>query len=468
MLAAYMLWPFVQSSRMYLSTSPGAGADPTGRVGQAVRSMLIGRYLDSRRLPVLTLLAAVGMVLAVVRRGRPRLLALVGLGVWLALYVGRPLLGPLANVLPTRLSFVSWRFIGFVGVFAILTIGVAGEAIFDAAARVRRLDARWRPVVALLLVGLLFSPAVMERITFYNGNRALINETRAAIEADTDLEAVLDWVDAHPGGRVFAGLRRSWGGKMPVGNSLLLVDVLKARRLSVIGDPYQGLALNSGLTFNFLDGNPGLYDAYDVRTVITTANAGVPPFFTAAFRNNRYVAWQVKTSGIASYVQVTERRTANTQRELYRGNRPWFTGSAPGAHQVVRWDYMTTAGPFTPQPACPDGGRTLEERVESQRVSLVVECPGPSALVLKMSYHPNWTVRIDGVPTPTYMVSPSFIGLDLPAGRHTINAEYVPTRSKVPLLALAVLTLLLAIVFRERLDGPARWIAARTAAPGAA
>jgi uncharacterized membrane protein YfhO len=132
---------------------------------------------------------------------------------------------------------------------------------------------------------------------------------------------------------------------------------------------------------------------------------------------------------------------------------------------VVRWDYMTPPGRFTPTPGCADGGRTLEERLESQRVSVTVQCPNASALVLKMSYHPNWKVRVDGVATPTYMVSPSFIGMDMPLGKHEVVAEYVPTPSKVPLLTLAALVLVLAILFRERLDGPARWLASRMRTP---
>lgn len=464
-LAAYMLWPFLQSSRLYMSTSPGAGRDSSGPVGRAVRSMLLGRYLDSRRLPVLTLLAAFGMVVAMMRRGRPRMLALVGLLVWLVLFVGRPMLGPLATLLPTRLSFVSYRFVGTVGMFAILVIGVAGEALWHAVARVPRVSPRVRPVILLVLIGLLFTPALIDRVELYNGNRTLIAEARAALASNPEIHAVLDSVVAHPGGRVFAGLRRSWGGRLQVGQTLRVIDLVKARQLPIVGEPYQGLALNSGLTFNFLDGNPGLYDAYDIRTVITSATSKVPPFLTPWFRNARYAVWRVPGTGIASYVQILQRQPASTQRELYRGNTPWFRSNAPAEHQAIRWDYMTPAGSHTARQPCADGGRTLEERVESQRIALVVECDVASALMLKMSYHPHWKVRVDGIETPTYMVSPSFIGFDLSPGRHTIDAAYVPSPSKVPLLALGVLTLLLAVVFRERLDAPARWIAG---APGPA
>ena len=54
------------------------------------------------------------------------------------------------------------------------------------------------------------------------------------------------------------------------------------------------------------------------------------------------------------------------------------------------------------------------------------------------------------------MVSPSFVGVSLPAGDHFVTAEYRSTPIKAPLLALAVLVLLamLALPFAPRLRPP--------------
>ena len=82
----------------------------------------------------------------------------------------------------------------------------------------------------------------------------------------------------------------------------------------------------------------------------------------------------------------------------------------------------------------------------------MVECSVAAPLVLKVTYHPNWTVTVDGRPTSTFMVSPSYVGIHLPAGKHTVEAVYQPTPSKMPLLAFGLILFGLAVVFRRRLD----------------
>lgn len=463
-LAAYMLWPFLETSRLYLSNLPGLKDNGPSRVTSSLSSAARGRLFDYHRLPVITLLVAIGAIAALVRRGKARVLAVSGLSVWLVLFLWRPRLGPLGDLLPAHTGFISFRFIGAVCLFAILSIGVAGEAIWDAIARLRSLSPRVHAILATAVLALTLAPAVRNRAQYYEGNRDLIAQTRDAIAADTDLATILKAVEVNPGGRVYAGRRRSWGRQLRVGPSLTVSDMINAHRLPAIGTPFQALALNSGLLQNFRDGDPGLYDVFDVRTVITQTGAAVPPFYRSLFQTGRYTAWRVATSGAAEYIEITARRPARGQRSLYVGNSDWFVSAAPAMHQAIRWDYMRDSVPFVPRARCADGGQTISEQVESQRVQVTVECGNASALALKMSYHPNWKVTVDGKPVETYIVSPSFIGLDLEAGRHVVDARYVPTKSKMPLLALGLLVLALAIVYRKRLDFPGQWMARATVA----
>jgi MYXO-CTERM domain-containing protein len=67
---------------------------------------------------------------------------------------------------------------------------------------------------------------------------------------------------------------------------------------------------------------------------------------------------------------------------------------------------------------------------------------------------------VDGLPVESYMASPGCIGIDLPAGRHRVDAIYAATPSKGPLLALGLAVLALAALFRRRLDRPATWVSA--------
>jgi uncharacterized membrane protein YfhO len=120
----------------------------------------------------------------------------------------------------------------------------------------------------------------------------------------------------------------------------------------------------------------------------------------------------------------------------------------------MRYDYPATAQGTGPSSgaACPGGGKTDFERLQSNRMDFVVECPVDSTLVIKSTYHPNWQVSVDGVVVQDFMVSPSYIGISLPAGKHTVNAVYRPTPIKAPLIVLGVMVALLLLILRGRLD----------------
>jgi uncharacterized membrane protein YfhO len=114
-------------------------------------------------------------------------------------------------------------------------------------------------------------------------------------------------------------------------------------------------------------------------------------------------------------------------------------------------------------PACPDG-QILSERAAAARFDLVARCDSDSAIVLKVTYHPNWHVAIDGRDAPTYMVSPSYIGFDVPAGRHVITAEYrsAPLKSVLFWIGVLMLVALAAAGSRRRISGVVQGRGARS------
>lgn len=98
------------------------------------------------------------------------------------------------------------------------------------------------------------------------------------------------------------------------------------------------------------------------------------------------------------------------------------------------------------------------EQVSAGIVHVEAECATASTLLLKMTFHPNWQVTVDGRRVETTMLSPSLIGVNLPAGRHVVDAAYIATSSKLPLVLLGLAVLIAWIVFRNRL--PAILVAA--------
>ena len=73
-----------------------------------------GDLFDHGRLPVLTLLFAVGVVAALVGRSRAALVTLALFVVWLVVYFGRPTLGSLVDLMPMHDGLLLHRFSGAV------------------------------------------------------------------------------------------------------------------------------------------------------------------------------------------------------------------------------------------------------------------------------------------------------------------------------------------------------------------
>jgi hypothetical protein len=461
---AWMWLPFL-GSYQYLSASPYLQSYKYDSFGApAILGWLFsGDLLDHGRLPVLTVLLGLGVGAALVRRSRLGLIALSGFLVWLVLYFGRPTLGFLADLFPLHEGLLFHRFVGEMDIFAIVLMGVGGAALWRIIARLSapRLRLELRPVVALGVVLLALVPAASERIAFDAQNTIWMQQTADAFHGDTDLQSILGTLAAQPpGGRTYAGLRTNWGGQMTVGQARV-TDALTFEAIPAVSPPYQGLSLNSDLIWDFRDDDPGQFDLLDVRYVIAPTGRAIPVFYTPMQVTARYTLYRVQTSGAAEYVTIVARRQAPTQRALFDANLAWFKGPDPDAHDFIRWDYEAPAGPPVTSAACPGGGKTDFEYQEAEAIHLVVECPAAATLAIKVTYHPNWHVRVDGRPVETFMVSPSFVGVDLPAGKHTVDAVYEATPSKTPLLLLGVAVLGLAAVFRRRLD----WLARRFEGP---
>ena len=65
----------------------------------------------------------------------------------------------------------------------------------------------------------------------------------------------------------------------------------------------------------------------------------------------------------------------------------------------------------------------------------------PGVVMLKATYNPAWQARVDGRTVPTQMLAPSFVGVPVPAGAHTVEFRYRESPLSWPLLAFGVIAL---------------------------
>lgn len=473
-ITAWLWLPFITQSA-FLGASPYLQPEKYASYGALpiLGWLVTGDLMDHGRLPVMTALVALGIAAAAVTRTPLARAALVLFALWLVLYFGRPTLGPLVALFPMNEGLLFHRFIGSLELFAVLLIGIGAAWAFASVCAIpavaRLVRGPWRPVIGAGVALLLLLPAIAERASFYSSNTTWMRQTLAAIEADVDARTILTSLRGQPPGRVFAGLRSTgYGPQMNFAipfNSVRFSDLLVFNGFSVVAAPYSSLSLNADLIWDFSTDRLEQYEVLGVRYVVAPAGTQLPSFLRPITRTPRYVLYAAPTNGYATYGELMDRQSARTQRSLFAVNRPWFGSPDVAALRFHRFDFPASADGAVAgaAPGCPRATYAYE-RVRQSRIDLLVGCAERSTLVLKVTYHPNWQVIVDGRPAETFMVSPSFVGVALEPGDHFVTAEYRATPAKTPLFWSGVLVLagVAAYAWRERLRELAAVLRERT------
>jgi len=447
-ITSYFWLPFLVHQK-YLGASPYLQRWKYDSFGAAdiLTRLVNGDLLDYGRYPVLTLLLALGVAFALLSRIRLARLTLLFFVVWLLFFFGRHTWGRLADLLPMHEGLLFHRFIGGVHLAAILLIGIGGEWIWQ---QLSSIPERGRALITAIIIFALIIPAIKERQRDCTLNKQWMERTREAIKTDPDVQAIILALKKLPPGRTYAGLRENWGKQLNIGD-LYFYNFLTFHRIDAVLPPYQSLSLNSDLIWHFDDQNPDHYNLFNVRYVIAPKNLATPGFLRLIKETYRYKVYQVETSGYAQFATLARTMTSDSQSNLLSKSRSWLLSGEPGAGRFIRFVYRgKNRGSESLTKQGPSGtGKITEEQVFPGRFDLRVECQEASTLVLKMTYHPNWRVTVDGHEVPTFMVSPSFIGFEIPAGNHSVHAEYRSPIYKTILLVLGACAIVATVSFRR-------------------
>jgi len=462
-LTSWMWLPYVLA-RGFENASPYLQPEKYASFGAStvLGWLFSGELTDYGRLPVLALLLGVGVIAAVRLRATSATFALGLFVVWLVLFFGRGTLGPLASLLPLEETLLFHRFIGGVHIAAIMLIGVGGSAVF-ALLRAERSHAR--TALAAAAIAILLVPAIKERLDFENLNSLWMRQTKAAIDVDTDMAAIVAALRELPAGRVYAGLRSNWGQDMDFAipfNSVHAYQYLVTQRFRMLAPPYGGASLNSDLQFDFNDQIAAQYDLYNVRYVVAPRGLALPGFLQVLRTTTRYVLYAAPSSGHAEYVALADREQVSNATKLFPRNRAFVNGPGPASRTYIRWDFPAAADRIVSGEVSGCASGTFRyERVQASRFDFISSCPNEATLVVKETYHPNWHATVDGQRVETFMVSPSFIGMTLPTGDHFVTVEYRSTPSKTPLFVFGVLVLATLVLGRRDLPDRLRSLRAR-------
>jgi hypothetical protein len=447
LLTAYFTVPFIVE-KAYLSASPYLQTWKYDSFGARVilGQLLSGELFDYQRVPVMTVLIALGVASALSRRTIAALLALTLLVVWMLLYFGRPAWGALADLMPLHKGLLFHRFSGGVDLAAILLAGVGGEWIWN---RCSSLPDRAASIVALVIIVLLMVPALRERAGYYAANAEWMDEARDALDKDADAAAIIQTLKSLPPGRTYVGFRSNWGNLMKW-RDLHFWDLLAFYQIPALSPPYQSLSLNSDLIWHFDDNNAADYRLFNVKYVVAPSAVSFTNFFKPIKKTSRYTLYAVAGEGYAQLAHIAQWKVADSQSSLFDQSLAWMQSADMAASRFIRWSYMgtDTAGALNPWDL---RGSITDEQVGPGRVEVMVKTVNPATLVFKMTYHPDWHVEIDGHEAARFMVSPSFIGTTVPAGTHRVTAVYRSNRLKNELLAIAIAVLLGLAIYGPRL-----------------
>ena len=436
----------------------------------AVLSGLVnGDLFDFGRLPSLTYLAFVGLVICLFRWREERYLVPVAIFLlWLLLYFGRSTWGPSIDVLPMMRYLHMHRFIGGVHLGGILLMAVALAVpwrwAFSRASG-------WYVAAALTLTILVLFPVYSERITYLERNNLGLREIQQGLLGvdSQDFDALLERLKQLPPGRVYAG-PQSTADTYYVANKHPY-DLLHVEGLDMMGTVYYRFSLNSDVLVRFNERRLDHYNLFNVRYVVAPEDRNVPEFALPIQQFGRHVLYQVETTGYFDLVG-SDLTFAGGKTDFYPAASSWLASELPevkqhpmvflGDHsqdveaQMLLSEAMGVISEVKAS-AGPSRGTVRSEVVGSNYFAADITVERESMLLLKATYHPNWQATVDGVKTDTVMLMPSFVGVQLPPGAHKVRIEYRSSRLRIILLSLGLITLPLIAMGEKRATALSSW-----------
>jgi hypothetical protein len=382
----------------------------------------------------------------------------------LALYCGTTIVGPVVDRLPAREVLFLHRAVAAVHLAGVLLAGVcagaAGRAVLARARRWARPGVpRWLgPAVVGAVAVVAVWPAWRHVDGYLRESGAWIRDQRDYESADGRDLATLVGVAKARGGRVWAGTRGP-GDAYKVGFIPGYIEVV------TLGAPAVGFSgrvpsLTEPAEAVFTGDSAAMAQMFDVRWQVRPADAGTPPGGRMVAQRGRHVLWEMPTSGPVMVIDTTP-AIATSRDGLEAAIAPFLASTMPleGRYPLLALDGATAPAPTLP-PGTPGGssaGSVVSAEVEAggNRYVATVDADRDAAVLVKTAYHPRWRAEVDGRPADTVLVAPGLLAVEVPAGRHQVEAHFAgfPRLPRVGLVLLGVGTLAaLAWLDRRRAD----------------
>ena len=288
--------------------------------------------------------------------------------------------------------------------------------------------------------------------TYDNHNATNIGLQAAAdVQEEPQIDELLDYVRAHPRGRVYAGAPTNWGNDFLVG-AVPVFKYLESKDVDEVGYTLRTASLMTDPEYFFDETNPGDYPLFGIGYIITPVDMAAPVEADKVGCSGDYCLWTLPQSGYIHVYDTTGTLTATradvgTQSTtllasplLERAARPhrrFQRASGLRPHRGRCVGAARVAG------ACGDGAGRLSQNGTARAVAHTTR---RATVVLSASYDPGWHATVNGRAAPTVMVAPALVGVVVGRGVHTVAFTYDGYGSYGALLVLALVVLVGAAV----------------------
>ena len=462
LVAAWVLVPlaieghWAATNEIYRS-SPYVNGYGAGRV---TGWLVTGQLLDSGRLPVVTVLAFVGLGLALVRwrTDAPGRAVTVAFASCLVLSFGRTTFGPLVDVIPGNHDVFFRRFMmgGQLGALLLAGIGASSCWSLFTAAVAEHLPVaskihRTRPqlvvqgAVATAVVILLLAPAWLQLHRLDKRNAyGIAVQHRADLTQGADVADLVATALHEGGGRVYAGLPTNWGSAFRVGQ-VSVYAFLTSLDVDEVGFTLRTTSLMTTPEYFFDESNPSDYSLFGVRYLLLPLGHSPPVEARFVRCESVYCLWTVYSRGYVGVGRIVGTLSAD-RTNLGRQTLALLRTSLSQHQEYLSVAFGRRMKSSTHR-AAPrrrsSVGVALSEHdaLDQGRLGATVHMSQPGVAVLSASFDPGWHATVDGQRVPVSMVAPALVSVPVGSGTHSIAFHYQGFGAYPELILLGILAL---------------------------